>query len=336
MNLIDELIEIGQGEVRSLDSIIAIPKNDKWSLDFLIDGAKFAQSVYPKSSKFPVKFFSDITFDDFINNKLQDPFEIHQAIIILHSKLYLAIKMSHKLCDGLSMLLWLRAQLFRENVSDQMELRSFPAKKDTPYRHFFTTKTWPRNMSEISSRRNFVTEVFSTSSQRMNDKLILSLLRTLGENSSLWLPVNVRKNPKIGFGNALSRMRIYHPGSKVDLEALNEIAFQKKQNLLNGEVFLPPEKMKVPTGIKKQLFKLWLNRPWADWCSLSFSHMTKSGLKDVIALPPISPHHQAVIFAVSEENETYITLTFDEKTVSEHEAINLLKTWKEKFYEIKI
>jgi hypothetical protein len=327
LQLLDELIALGHGSERSTDCIIAVASSGLPAPDI-----ERAQRIFPKSASFPCEMGSSETLQAFLDVRLPTPFHIEVARINEEEPL-IALKMSHVLGDAVSMFLFMKA-MFGQAVEDGIpELKSFPAKKDTPYRDLLNSRLWPRR-GEKSFERKFVTESLEHGDQNaavFNDLMLYSLLETLPyPRKAIWVPVNVRKNFWKGFGNGLSRLRIYPPKGANLPEKLAHIRKQKQEAMKNGEVALPPADFDIHNKKHKFLYEMWIRRPWADWGSISLSHVTNSGgfldgFRHVTGISNLMPAHNGAIFAVTSAGRTTFTLTFDPKIVSDEESHILLR-----------
>lgn len=341
LELLDEIILLGQGSVRSLECVFALELFQAPDLHVLKAGAERAQKKFPKTGKHPLEINNYSSLETFINEPLPDLWHLKQGLIRKDNKIILALKMSHVLGDAVSMVLWLKAQLGDEAPSSDIKLQTFPSKKDSVHRSFLPSETWPGNTSVSYDRRlTFLTlehdERFGDFS--VNDILSLAILKSLPlERKSLWVPVNIREKAWEGFGNGLSRMRIYPAKTVISIkEELLFIKSQKKEARSSGEIFSPAPDFKIEGRVKQGLFKIWLNRPWADWGSLSFSHLHDrneilpdcDGVWGVTNLPE---KQQAGIFAFTRKNRTWLTLTMDAKSFDENKAASILSQVQENF-----
>ena len=329
LQLLDELISLGHGNIRSTDCLIAVNLPPG-----MIPDPERAQKVFPKTSKFPIKVGEFSRLEDFAVSNLPSHFHLEVAIIREEIPL-LALKMSHVLGDAVSMLLFLKVMLGKEEKDEELVLKTFPKKKDTPYRDLLTSKLWPRKGKPGYTRKflRATLEHGETNAPVLNDLMLYSLLEALPfSRKSIWVPVNVRKNFWKGFGNGLSRLRIYPPKGATLEEKLAHIRKQKQEALRNGEVALPPPEFDLQNRHHRLLYDLWINRPWADWSSISLSHLSGSqgfleSMTKVWGLSNLMPHHQTAIFAVTNNDHTDFTMTFDDTVVKIEEAEYLLNTF---------
>lgn len=341
---LDEIILLGQGSVRSLECLFAIELSSLPDIEELKSGAEKAQQKFPKTSKHSVEINHYSNLETFINEPLESLWHLKQGIVRKDHKVMLALKMSHVLGDAVSMILWLKSQLGTVTPESSLRLQTFPPKKDSPYRNLLPSEIWPHD-SKTSHERKLAYLTLEHDERfgefTINDVLSLAILKSLPiERKSLWVPVNIREKAWEGFGNGLSRMRIYPAKIPVSTRAeLEFIKSQKKEARTSGEIFSPAPDFKLEGKIKQGLFKIWLNRPWADWGSLSFSHLHDrenvlpecDGVWGVSNLPE---KQQAGLFAFTKKNKTWLTLTMDSSSYQEQKANLILEDLHENFNRI--
>ncbi len=290
-----------------------------------------AQKLFPKTSSFPIPIRTHATLDAFLDEELPGP--LHLELSRIAEGDLLALKMSHILGDAVSMFLFLKALMGHEVSSDDLLLRSFPRKKDTPYRDLLNSTLWPRK-GGISTRRKIIRETLVHGEQNgpvLNDLFLYSLLESIPySRKSVWVPVNVRQEFWKGFGNGLSRMRIYSPKGANLPEKLAHIRKQKQEAMVNGEVALPPRNFDLKNRHQRLLYEMWVRRPWADWGTVSLSHISnRQGMMDefseVWGVSNLMPAHNGAIFALTSGEKTDFTLTYDPAIASDQEARNLMR-----------
>lgn len=344
LELLDEIILLGQGSVRSLECIFAVELASMPELSDLKAGAQRAQKDFPKTASHPLEINHYSSLETFINDPLASLWHLKQGIIRNDNKCILALKMNHVLGDAVSMILWLKSQLGDENKVSSIKLQTFPSKKDSAYRNFLPSEVWPSD-GKISHDRKIAYSILDHAEKfgdfSINDVLSLAILKSLPlERKSLWVPVNIREKSWEGFGNGLSRMRIYPLKHSLSIkDELNFIKAQKKEARSSGEIFSPAPDFKIEGKVKQGLFKIWLNRPWADWGSLSFSHLHDrenvlppcEGVWGVTNLPE---KQQAGIFGFTRKNRTWLTLTMDAVSFEERKAKALMSDIEENFARI--
>lgn len=326
LQLLDELIALGHGKTRSTECVIAISAKNISQPDI-----ERAQKIFNKTASYPARLQSVETLNKFVDSPLETPFHIEVAKITEGN--LLALKMSHILGDAVSMFLFLKGMLSEEVVDGVPELKTFPKKKDTPYRGLLNSTLWP-GKKEKSFSRKFISVSFEHGEQNAplwNDLMLYSLLESLPyERKAIWVPVNVRKSFWQGFGNGLSRLRVYPPKGSNLTEKLAHIRKQKQEAMRNGEVALPPPGFDIHNRHQKLLYDLWIQRPWADWGTISLSHLTNSagfldGFHKIHGISNLMPSHNGAIFAVTSGGITDFTLTYDPAAASEEESAKLMR-----------
>lgn len=340
LDLLDRILLLSEGKNRSLDCVLVFEFPSVPSLEKLKEGARKAQQVFPKTSRFEMQITYETDLSAFVNRPLKSFWHLEEAII----GNMLALKMSHVLGDAVSMVLFLKAQLGEKIQDSKISLHEFQAKKDSKYKGILPSEKWPfqkagmkRSFFECSLRHDEQYGEFS-----INDLLSLALLKSLPvKKKALWIPVNVRKSPWEGFGNGLSRLRLY-PGPAF-MSFHDELQFlrkQKKEAWSSGELFLPPPDMDIDKPFLKQFLKLWINRPWADWGTISFSHLhDKDGrvpaeVVKVWGVTNIPDKLNAGLFAFTRKNETFLTLVTGQSK-NKNSSDDLLKKLSDNFSIIK-
>jgi hypothetical protein len=340
LDLVDEILLLSHGSIRSLDCIIALELSKVPELKDLEEGAKKAQTLFNKTSFHPVKIGTHANLDSFINSPLENVWHLEIGII----QNLLALKMSHVLGDAVSMILWLKALLGEEVVVSPIKLQTFPPKKDSPYRYIRNSEVWPKEKSVTRERK--IDQLILHHKDKydtftINDLLSLAVLMSIPrKRKSLWVPVNIRQQSWVGFGNGLSRMRLYPP--KENLSVQDGLAFlkkQKKEARTNGEIFMSTTEKKL-NNFQKNLVKLWINRPWADWASISFSHLhdrenTLPFSNGLIGVTNLIEKQQAGVFAFTKGQKTWITLTMDKSAHSKETSNKFLDDISKNFENIK-
>lgn len=332
LDVLDEILLLSEGKRRSLDCVVILDFANPPSLEKLKEGATRAQKIFPKTSAYEVSLSIENQLEDFINRPLKSIWHLEEAIIGNS----VAFKMSHAVGDAVSMILWLKAQFGHEISDEKLLLHKFPEKRNSPYTGIRPSIVWPYDKNISSIRKT--EEITLQHDERyvdfsINDLLSLAVLKSLPvERKALWLPVNVRKNSWSGFGNGLSRMRIYPSPEALSVkDELNFIRQQKRDAWKNGELFLPEDNFNL-NAVKKLLLKGFIKRPWADWGSLALSHINDK--TDIFpealrirGITNIPEKHQAGLFAFTGRGETSLTLAID--------AVNKDETGRELLKQIK-
>jgi hypothetical protein len=135
-------------------------------------------------------------------------------------------------------------------------------------------------------------------------------------------------------------MRLYPPKDNLSIiEELRFIRNQKREAWNSGELFLPDENFSL-NSFKKTLINAWIRRPWADWGSLSLSHLyDKSNLFPealrIRGITNIPEKHQMGLFAFTRKGETILSLSMVREVAEEKLARELLNGIKHHFDSIR-
>lgn len=220
----------------------------------------------------------------------------------------LVAQMHHAVGDGLSLLLWLGAQLSgRSDGLGSLQLKTHhrPVGKsplafgspsdrlrvgETTRRHK-VRPTRVRRWSTFDLRQ--ATRQFSEKSFTYNDLISSALLRAIREwnaagagssgetpRLSLWIPMNIRKVPFQGFGNGSSRIRLYdrYPVSDGYLALAHALRGQLRQARTEGHWAIPGASGRVlalPAWLARAFMKAYAHRPGLDMATLMFSHIER-------------------------------------------------------------
>ena len=167
-----------------------------------------------------------------------------------------------------------------------------------------------------------------------NDVLSVAVLETLHEWNSthgqaerkvgIWLPVNIRRDPFVGFGNGSSRIRIRrdYPDDARFGPKCRAVRQQVARARGRGEWVVPQRTIltSLPLGLSAPLIRRYLNRPWADMGSAAFSHIQRwpgqddfesVGLQKIEIVGAMHRRHALMFAAVTFRDSTWVTITYD-------------------------
>jgi hypothetical protein len=305
--------ELEQSFYESIDHFRKIKLN--YSSGYWFDGGKKRYS------------FHNIQIDNLdkylrsrINKKENDHFS--QTLIISENKKFLLVQIDHIIADGISLLMFLNKQFDKVDINPNLELKTFPRKKNTPYKTWLPSQVLATHKGSSYAKRGYM---YFCSEYKNNDQIIYAIfdsLKKMGlKRRSVWLPVNIRKKFFEGFGNAISRMRIYDNGVKVSK--------QKNECYKNGELMGVPN-IKL-NALNKVLIRLFLTRPLIDYGSILLSHIDEKKLgtnilekfPKIISILNLHQKHTVAIFVSSSTNNHY-TITYDLNRIDEKQ-INVFK-----------
>lgn len=252
---------------------------------------------------------------DYLNNRINksEKFNISQTILILDNERYLLIQINHILADGISLLMFLNYQFHNIKQAIELKFKTLPRKKNTPYKYLFSSQILG-GKSKLTDSRSYI---YCKTNYYSNNKVIKAIfiaLKKMGiERRSVWIPVNIRESFFDGFGNGISRIRIYDTGV--------EIKKQKLEAYKNGELMgIPDFKL---TAFKKFLVKCFLNRPLIDYSSLALSHIDEKlmnqnilgDFEEIISVLNLHHKHSMGIF-IHSNDFNHITITYDTNKLS--------------------
>ena len=167
-----------------------------------------------------------------------------------------------------------------------------------------------------------------------NDVLAVAALETLHEwncmhgegqrKVGIWLPVNIRRDPFAGFGNASSRIRVRrdYPDDLGLGEKCRAVRSQVTRARKRGEWVVPQRThlTGLPLRMGAPLFRGYLNRPWADMGTAAFSHVQRwpghgdsvfGSLRKLSVLGAMHRRHALMLVAVTRLDRTWMTITYD-------------------------
>lgn len=266
---------------------------------------------------------------------------------------HLATKIHHCAADLLSCLKWVRHQL---SVASGIEP---PVREIAPFRQIpladgppgarrnpdwgTSERLWTRAGTPTNERRWSAFSIPVNGLEDLsrdkngftyNDVLVAAALETArwwnvrksGQSSrvGLWLPVNMRRDPFVGFGNGSSRIRIRHrfkPTATIRDMCLG-VRTQVDRARRNGECVVPqrPLALRLPLGVVAPALRAYLRRPWADMGTLSFTHVQRwpgrdaecfRGLAGLEVVGALHARHPLMLAAVTCHDRTWLTATFD-------------------------
>jgi hypothetical protein len=286
----------------------------------------------------------------------------------LGEEVKLVTRFHHVAADGLSAALWLGHQLrvaygeeapvkeakpFQDLV---LQNHPSPAKK-SQFAFGGPPKRLRTSGQQRSGKRRWNTISFPATDLRRrcprvggftySDLLATCALETFllwnGEHSDatkqgvgLWLPVNIRRNSFVGFGNGTSRIRLYasYPQTASLIEKCREIRRQVSWSMEHGEWAVPKKTIfdRLPATASAPLLRSYLNRPGVDIATGVFSHVdrwpaldnkTMQNLDQVESVGQLHMRHCLAINGVSHRGQTWLTFTYDPGLLSSDDVHRL-------------
>jgi hypothetical protein len=158
----------------------------------------------------------------------------------------------------------------------------------------------------------------------------------------LWVPVNVRREAREGFGNGTSRVRVYanyhHDASLIDkCRAVREqVAWTTK----HGEWVVPelPWFTRLPDALARPLLRRYLNLPQIDMATAVFTHGTTALANSAQAFKHVAriecagllhSRQNLAINAATHSQHTWLTLTYDPALLTSADVTQLTHLFSE-------
>jgi hypothetical protein len=336
-------------------------KNRRWTYD-----ARFSVELMNGHS---VQSFVNERFDLRRQNPVKQIVSAcadHQACLIT--------RFHHAAADGMSAALWLGHQLsvaygLIEPVTTPSPFSeiTFRASTTSTRRSSFAYRgasdpLWTTNYIPSGARNWFTIDFPATDLQRgcrkargftYSDLLATCVLETLtvwnqrhdpnfthAPNSTpkiaLWYPLNIRGNPRTGFGNGTSRVRLYaqYPRDASLTEKARAIRKQVSWTTEHGEWVVPawPLFTRLPRPIVGPLLNGYLRQPTVDMATAVFSHVDRwagdavEAFKYVTRIECIGLLHTRQHLAINgatHQGRTSLTFTYDPALLDEGHAREL-------------
>jgi len=287
---------------------------------------------------------------------IDEPFDLQREPPVkqlLVSSTRLATRFHHAAADGLSAALWLGHQL---NVAyeletaqlerDEFDVLSFRQSETSVHRSQFAydgaSDPLRTSHSQRSGSRSWSTICFNARELQKpcrrvggftyHDLLATCALEVIrkwnddcrgGARVGLWVPINVRREARVGFGNGTSRIRVY---AKYDrdaslVEKCRAVRQQVTWTTKHGEWVVPelPWVTRLPDSFAGPLLRNYLKLPKIDMATAVFTHASTSlanaeAFKHVDRIECVGLLHtrqNLAINAATHCGHTSLTLTYD-------------------------
>jgi hypothetical protein len=286
----------------------------------------------------------------------------------------LATRFHHAAADGLSAALWLGHQL---NVAYELEV---PQCKRAPFSDLTLRRLqisvprskfafdsasdslWTSHAERRSGARGWLTISFPASELQKacrraggftySDLLATCTLEVLSrwnrthkhnhDRIGLWLPMNIRRESNVGFGNGASRIRLYRnykrDASLVD--KAHEVRRQVSWTSKHGEWVVPNISWltRFPASITRPLLRHYLNRPSVDMATAVFSHAgswmanASEAFKNVERIECVGLLHtrqNLAINAATHAGITSMTFTYDRRLLTANDVQQLAEMYQQ-------
>jgi hypothetical protein len=280
----------------------------------------------------------------------------------------LATRFHHAVADGVSGFMWLSHQLRiasgdstprRELGQHQLILRTGVRRggrqrPSTPLWHRQGRATRARRWHVIQlARREISNELPSRSTFTYNDLLLAIALDVLGswnrdhglrESVGIWLPVDLRTQKLLGFGNGTSRVRVRspHPPASSLWGRCRDVHEQVSRALHSGEWVVPSHHplFRLPIPLKAAVTRAFCRRPWANYGTACFSHIERfhaephdlfDGVEHIELVGPLAQRHPLAITGVTHEDRTWLTFTYDPELLTRTDVEALATSYRNRF-----
>ena len=328
---------------------------------------KILSSVSDSESRSAIERFIDEEFD----LRHQPPV---RQILVLNGpgEASLVTRFHHSAADGLSASLWLGHQLNVAYGLEEVEVERAPfaelalRKLRTSVRRSkfafdgASDRLWTSHMRR-SGKRRWITIGFRAAELQKacrrvagftyNDLLATCTLEVLSQwnqahsrsaKIGLWVPMNVRREALIGFGNGTSRIRLYarykRDGSLV--EKCREVRRQVAWSSKHGEWVVPemPYFTRLPHRIFGPLLRGYLKLPSVDMATAVFSHAGSwianaceafKHVERIECVGLLHPRQSVAVNAATHYGATWLTFTYDAKLLTVTDAQQLAEMYEQ-------
>lgn len=300
-----------------------------------------------------------------------------QQLLISHlraTEVILVTRFHHAVADGVSAAMWLGHQLRVANgkeppiaqpvVFQNLTIRTH----QSPVRrsHFAfrgpSHRLWAHGKHPTRSRRWHTIEFAAADLRKQcreaggftyNDLLATCTLEVFkrwndlhsagrGQRIGVWLPVNIRRQSSVGFGNGTGRIRLYarYPKQTSIVDKCREVRRQVSWSTQHGEWAVPsePPLTRLPLWAVAPALRAYLNRPWVDMATGVFSHVERvaegdgevfKDLRRIESIGQLHTRYSLAVNAATHSGKTWLTFTYDPGLLSLNEIERLVGMYQE-------
>jgi hypothetical protein len=329
----------------------------------------FKLAVVEGEDRAAIETFIDEPFD----LRRQQP--VKQLLLLSGSSARLATRFHHAVADGLSAALWLGHQLnvAYELETAQVERGSFDAlafrQSESSVRRSQFAYDGASDVLRISCSKRSGSRRWSTISfcscelQKACRRLrgftyhdllatcALEVLRRWNDRRckiGLWVPMNVRREAGVGFGNGTSRIRVYanYDSDAPLVEKCRSVRHQVKWSTEHGEWVVPelPWLTRLPGSIAGPMLRNYLKLPNIDMATAVFTHAGRwvanagAAFKHVNRIECVGLLHtrqNLAINAATHFGYTWLTLTYDPAMLTTTDAQQLTQLFSEQIAQAR-
>ena len=341
-----------------------------------ISGSKIKNRSWVYDNNLSVEMLNGQSVETFINERFdvrrQNP--VRQIVYdIGNDETSLVTRFHHTAADGLSAALWLGHQLSAaygliapEPAAGSFTELTFRASSTSTRRSSFAYRgasdpLWTSNYIPSGTRRWLTISFPATDLQRgcrkvrgftYSDLLATCVLEVLSawnqrhdpqssHKIALWYPLNIRANPKTGFGNGTSRVRLYarYPREMSLIDKAREVRKQVSWSTEHGEWVVPewPLFTRLPRAIVGPLLNGYLRQPTVDMATAVFSHADRwagdaadafAHVTRIECVGLLHTRQRLAINAATHNGQTWLTFTYDPELLDADHALELSRMYE--------
>jgi hypothetical protein len=334
------------------------------------DGVRLVSTLSDGETTRAIEELLDSSFD------LSVQMPVQQLLIVNENRkgAELVTRFHHAAADGLSAAMWLRHQLgvayghetpaVQASTCKALSLRTTqsPVKRSQFAFRGPSDRLWTSNAQPSGARRWLTIGIAATDLRKgcrraggftYNDLLATCVLevftrwnRAHGDmrklKIGLWLPVNVRQQSSVGFGNGTSRIRLYsrYADNVSFVDKCREVRRQVSWSGQHGEWSVPQDNPleSLPLWAITPLLRCYLNRPGLDMATGVFSHAEGWGgtngesfreVEKIECVGLLHPRQCVAINGITHLGQTWLTFTYDPAMLSRYDIQQLSEMYQE-------
>src|SRR5689334_9845831 len=168
-----------------------------------------------------------------------------------------------------------------------------------------------------------------------------------GTRVALWVPMNVRREASVGFGNGTSRIHVYansNRGASL-IEKCRAVRQQVTWTTKHGEWMVPelPWLTRLPDSLAGPLLRGYLKLPEIDMATAVFTHASScltnaeafKHVERIECVGLLHPRQNLAINAATHSGQTSLTLTYDPALLTTADAAQLTQLFSEQIVQAR-